>query len=103
MGLGEREFWDCTPRYFAARQRGWNDARTERHDLTRTLAFFSVAPHVKKGTLNSPSDLWALPGDKVAKAAMPVKMATVDESSLALLRKMHQQSGIPIAQTYSEK
>ncbi len=95
--MGEDEFWHCTPRYFAARQRGWSDARTERHELARTMAFFAVSPHVKKGSLKSPRDLWPLPSDAPAeKPKAPAVLAKPTAADIEILKKMHEQMGRPI-------
>ena len=96
--MGEDEFWHSTPRYFAARQRGWADARTERLEIARTSAFLAVMPHVKKGSLRSPKDLWPLPHDAppTAKPKAPAQLAKPSAKDIELLRKMHEQLGRPI-------
>lgn len=97
--MGEDEFWNSTPRYFAARQRGFADARTERHELARTHAFLTVLPHLKKGSLKKPGDLWPLPHDEApAQAALPAKPAEIDfanDPDFAMLRDMIAQQNAP--------
>lgn len=95
--MGEDEFWHSTPRYFAARQRGWSDARTERLEIARTSAFLAVMPHVKKGSIKSPKDLWPLPHDTTtAKPKAPAVLAKPTAKDIELLRKMHEQLGQPV-------
>lgn len=95
--MGEDEFWHSTPRYFAARQRGWSDERRERLETARTLAFFSVVPHVKAGSIKSPAQLWPLPHDAPTdKPKAPPKLAKPTARDIELLRKMHEQLGQPL-------
>lgn len=63
MGLSEREFLNTTPRYFYFRHKGFEALQMEQWQRTRTQAFYSFLPHVKKNALRRPSDLFRLPTD----------------------------------------
>lgn len=95
--MGEDEFWDSTPRYFAARQKGWMDARVERFEIARTVAFFAITPHLKKGAIQKPSDLWPLPTDPAPeKPKIPSQIVKPSQKDIDLLKKLHEQLGKPI-------
>lgn len=48
VGMSESEFWDSTPRYFAARQKAYIEAERRQWERARFMGWLSVLPHVGK-------------------------------------------------------
>lgn len=46
--MTEAEFWDCTPRYFSARQKVYVENQRMLWELARFTGWLSVLPHVSK-------------------------------------------------------
>lgn len=68
MGMGEDEFWHCTPRYFAAKQKAWLNTQRRQWELARFTGWLSVLPHVsKKGGLRI-TDLYRFDWEEKPKA-----------------------------------
>ncbi len=63
MGMSETEFEITTPRYFFHRRTGFESVQREQARNTRIIAFYAIAPHMKKGAIKRPEDLYTLPGD----------------------------------------
>lgn len=64
MGIGEKEFRLTTPRYFYFRSKGFETVMLENARNARIVAFYAIAPHVKKGAVRRPEDLYPLQGDR---------------------------------------
>jgi len=98
IGMGEDEFWHSTPRYFAARQRGFSDGRIERAELLRIHAFLTLSPNLKKGAYPTPADLWPMPHD-APKKQIEVQAPPLDpenDPDFKFLRlKMQEQQKTP--------
>lgn len=67
MGWSQDEFWLSTPRFFQNAFFGWREQKKEEHieglRRTRLVAFYSLLPHMKKGAMRRPEDLYYLSGD----------------------------------------
>ncbi|HNB51101.1 MAG TPA: hypothetical protein PK530_04130 [Anaerolineales bacterium] len=72
-GMTEAEFWDSTPRYFAARLRAWSDARKRELQDLRTTHFFIVRAAGAK--ITSPENLYRYEWE----AARVVEFEPMDE------------------------
>ena len=48
VGMTEREFWDATPRYFAALQKSCIEQERRQWERARFIGWLSVLPHVGK-------------------------------------------------------
>ena len=67
MGYSENEFWDMTPRFFAAAVKGWERNNRESWERARMVGYLSIAGYFdpKKAT-PSVEKVWPLPWDKKA-------------------------------------
>jgi hypothetical protein len=65
IGMSEAEFWDTSPRYFAARVKAYDDRQKYDFERTRVASFLICSPHLKKhATLNR---FWPSPWEKPKK------------------------------------
>jgi hypothetical protein len=48
IGMPESEFWETTPRYFAARVRGKQRDDREKWVMARQAAYWTILPHMGK-------------------------------------------------------
>lgn len=64
----EDKFFNAKPGYFFKALKGFNDLESERQkaewERLRTLGFWVVSPHTKKGSNLTPKKLLPLPWDK---------------------------------------
>lgn len=84
--MTEAEFWACTPRYFAARQKAYIENQRRDWERARFTGWLSVLPHVsKKGGLKI-TDLYRFDWEEKPK---PKPMEPVD---LEALRKFEEDA-----------
>lgn len=62
--MSEDEFWQATPRYFAARQKAFSRQMQTGWEQSRYVAFYSMYPHVKQGKLRRLTDIGLFPWEK---------------------------------------
>ncbi len=81
--MPEAEFWACTPRYFAARQKAYIENQRRDWERARFTGWLSVLPHVsqKKGGLKI-TDLYRFEWDEKKPAAPEI----TPEDRAALLK-----------------
>lgn len=72
LGWSETQFWDSTLRALFNAVEGWTDLEESRQrqewERMRLLAWITIKPHVKAGTLKKPGDLIPFEWDEKAKA-----------------------------------
>lgn len=78
--MSEAEFWNCTPRYFAACQKAWIERQRREWERARFTGWLSVLPHVshKRGGLKI-TELYPFEWDEKPK---PFAMDEVDKERL---------------------
>ncbi len=85
LGLDKDYFWSLTIAEFSLISRGRNNRMKDEQMLdlynTRTIAYYSVSPHVKK--LPSIEKFMPLSIDKVGKVTKKHKWANLSEKELA--------------------
>ena len=88
--MPEAEFWACTPRYFAARQKAYIDNQRRRWEQARFTGWLSVLPHVshKKGGLRI-TDLYRFEWDEAPRPAVPRKL---DAAEMEALKKFEEDA-----------
>jgi hypothetical protein len=64
LGIPEREFWLSTPRYFAARQKAWQEQYRLGWEQARFLAFFVIKTVDSKRRVKRFSDIAKFPWEK---------------------------------------
>jgi len=85
------EFYDATPREFYNRLEGHRKAKEDEHkadwERARLVAYYAIAPHLKKGASNNMDKVIPLPWDH--EKLKPVKISKEKEEELhALLDKI---------------
>ena len=81
--MSEAEFWACTPRYFAARQKGYIENQRHEWERARFTGWLAVLPHVssKKGGLKI-TDLYQFEWDEIKKPAAAKVMSQEEREAL---------------------
>lgn len=49
---------------------GYQRRNEDKWNMVRTLSFYTIMPHSKKGKINKPKDLFKLPSDSTSKPTM---------------------------------
>lgn len=82
--MPEAEFWACTPRYFAARQKAYMENQRREWERARFTGWLSVLPHVsgKKGGLKI-TDLYRFDWDEIRKPPAPAEMSPAEREALS--------------------
>lgn len=86
IGMSESEFWDSTPRYFAARQQAFTMAQRVEWERARFMGWLSVLPYTQGKTLKV-TDLCPFEWDPEPQAP-----AGPTEEELAALRKFEEEA-----------
>lgn len=81
--MPEAEFWACTPRYFAARQKAYVENQRREWERARFTGWLSVLPHVshKKGGLKI-TDLYRFDWDEERKPAAAPEITPEEREAL---------------------
>jgi hypothetical protein len=61
-------------------------------EQARTISYFALAPHVKKGSISSPRDLFSFPWDGAGKK--PRSIGELSEAAKEWIRKHDEKDGI---------
>ena len=74
--MSEREFWESTPRYLAAKIKAKQRDDREAWVIGRQIAYWSILPHIGKRTIK-PTDLGRFAWEKQKKIVS--KYASIEE------------------------
>jgi hypothetical protein len=85
IGLGEDEFWQSTPRYFASRQKAYRQSRQSAMEDARLNAWLSIQPHLGKDARVKLTDLCTFPWEQKEQ----IKWAPVDPE---VFKRFHEKS-----------
>lgn len=91
--MTEKEFWACTPRFFAAKVKAWDNRMKYEFDRTRTATFLACSPYLKKSaTLKR---FWPSPWEKEQviewKPIDPAVLANFERNADDVLAKMREK------------
>lgn len=101
MGWKDEEFWFSVPSYFFAAYAGWIEQESDRANVgfaqARLIAFYTISPHLEKGSTVEMADIWPLPWDQDKEPQFPEispeEMAAF-EAATERFRKNHLDNGI---------
>lgn len=103
VGMTESEFWDSTPRYFAARQKAYIEAERRQWERARFMGWLSGWPHVgKKMAGVSAIKLFRFDWEAEKVEFEPVskdEMKAFEADAMAILQK---QLGIELKSRYAD-
>lgn len=103
VGMSESDFWDSTPRYFAARQKAYIEAERRQWERARFVGWLSVLPHVgKKSGGLSAKKLFRFDWESDRVEFEPVskdEMKAFEADAIAILQK---QLGIQLESRYGD-
>lgn len=93
--MTEAEFWDTSPRYFAAKVKAYDERLKYEFERTRVSSFLICSPHLKKNaTLNR---FWPSPWDVAPKMidwkdVDPAVLANFEAHANETLAQMREKS-----------
>ena len=103
VGMSESDFWDSTPRYFAARQKAYIEAERRQWERARFVGWLSVLPHVgKKSGGLSAKKLFRFDWESDRVEFEPIdkdEMKAFEADAIAILQK---QLGIQLESRYGD-
>lgn len=102
--MPEAEFWACTPRYFAARQKAWIEAQRREWERARFTGWLAVLPHVdakRRGGLRI-TDLyrfdWEQHQNPLARKPTPEELVELRKFEADAMKIFEKQFGVKFQQ-----
>lgn len=90
IGMGEEEFWACTPRYFAARQEAYVERNKRDMEALRLSTYKICYPYLNRGS--TLKRFWPMPWDKtsatVFEPADPVELKKFEDEAKLIFQNM---------------
>lgn len=98
IGMSEAEFWDTTPRFFAARQQAFIAAQRSKWERARFIGWLAVLPYTGEGKSVRATDLFRFEWEPEPEAP-----AGPTDAELEALRQFEQEAKIIFEKQFGVK
>lgn len=103
VGMSESEFWDSTPRYFAARQKAYIQQERRQWERARFIGWLAVLPHVgKKSGGLSAKKLFQFEWEVEKPVFEPFNHEEMKSFELDAIAILEKQLGIKLESQYAD-
>lgn len=97
MGMSESEFYETSPRFFAARQRAWQRQQQEGWEQARYIGWLCIQPHIDTKRRIKITDLGRFPWEELKKPVFePVDKAKMDKFRQDAIAIIERRNGVKL-------
>lgn len=85
--MPEREFWECTPRFFSMRIDAYRRKEEVKWEQARLSGFLALVPQMKKTARPTPKDVYPFPWEKAIGSHLAEAWKKLDPAIIERERK----------------